>query len=98
MQDTLGKFIKTLREGKQLTLKEAAEILEIDFSMLARIEKGQRSVNSLLFERLANLFDVNERDLRIYSLVEQVYNEVSKYEFAEEALKIVIEKIKEEKK
>lgn len=98
MQDTIGKIIKTLREHKQLTLKAAATALEIDFSMLAKIEKGQRTVNNSLFGRLAILYEVDEKTLRICSLAEQVFNDVHEYEFAEDALKIVINKIKEKNK
>ena len=98
MTNTFGNSIKILRENKQLTLKEAADFLEIGFSMLARIEKGQRSVNHSLFKRLSDLFEVDEKELRINSLAEQIFKEVNEYEFAEDALKIAIDKIKESKK
>ena len=96
-QNTLGKTLKSLREAKGLTLREAAETLEVDLSMLARIEKGQRSVSEALFSRLADLFEVGERFLRTLSLADQVYKEVEPYEFAEDALKIVQGEIKKKK-
>lgn len=96
-QDTLGKILKSLREAKGLTLKQVADTLEVDLSMLAKIEKGQRSVNDALFGRLANVFEVEERMLRTLSLADQVYKDVEFYEFAEDALRIVQEKIKEKK-
>ncbi len=98
MQDSFGETIKTLREKKHLTLKEAANILEIDFSMLARIEKDERSANTLIFRRIADLFEVDETQLRIEALATQIYKEASKYEFAEDALKIVLDKVKQKKK
>lgn len=98
MQDTFGNIIKGLREQKQLTLKEVADYLEIDFSMLARIEKGQRSINESHFGLLATLFDVNERELRIHALADQVFRKIQEYEFAEEVLDIVSNQIKEGKK
>ena len=96
-QDTLGKTLKSLREAKGLTLKEAADTLEVDLSMLAKIEKGQRSVSDALFGRLADLFEVKERVLRTLSLADQVYRDVEPHEFASDALRIVQRKIKERK-
>lgn len=96
-QDTLGKTIKSLREVKGLTLKQAADTLEVDLSMLAKIEKGQRSVSDSLFKRLADLFAVEERMLRTLSLADQVYRDVEPYDFASDALKIVQGKIKNKK-
>lgn len=93
MQDTLGKTLKALREAKQLTLKEAADMLAVDLSMLARIEKGQRSVSEALFSRLSALFGVEERQLRTLSLADKLYKEVRPHEFAADALKLVQERI-----
>lgn len=97
MQDTLGKTLKALREAKQLTLKEAADLLTVDLSMLARIEKGQRSVSEGLFSRLSALFEVEERQLRMLSLADAVYKEVCSHEFAADALRLVQERIIEKK-
>lgn len=96
-QDTLGKTLRLLRETKGLTLKEAADTLDVDFSMLAKIEKGQRSVSDSLFSRLATLFSVDERMLRTLSLADKIYKDVQPYDFASDALRIVQEKIKEKK-
>lgn len=98
MQDTIGKTIKSLREAKGLTLKEVADMLEIDLSMLAKIEKGQRFVGDTLFNRLADLFEVEERTLRTLSLADRIYKDIQPYDFAGDALRIVQKKIKEKKK
>jgi len=96
-QDTLGKTLKLLRETKGLTLKEAADTLDVDLSMLAKIEKGQRSVSDALFSRLTAMFGVDERILRTLSLADKVYKNIQPYDFASDALRIVQAKIKEKK-
>ena len=96
-KDTVGENLKSLRETKGLTLKETADMLDVDLSMLAKIEKGQRSVSDVLFGRLASLFDVDEKMIRTLSLADKVYKAVQPYDFASEALQIVQEKIKEKK-
>ena len=95
MQATLGNTLKALREAKRLTLKEAADALAIDLSMLARIEKGQRAVSEGLFSRLASLFGVEERQLRTLSLADKIYEEAHPHEFATDALKLVQKRITE---
>lgn len=97
MKDTLGDTLKFLREAKKLTLKETADSLGIDWSMLARIEKGQRSVNEGLFRRLAELFEVEEKMLRTRALADKVYKDICEVDYAEQALRIVQNKIKEKK-
>lgn len=97
MQVTLGNTLKALREANQLTLKEVADSLAIDLSMLARIEKGQRAVSEALFSRLASLFGVEERQLRMLSLADKIYQEAHLHEFATDALKLVQERIIEKK-
>jgi transcriptional regulator with XRE-family HTH domain len=89
MADTLGQTLKLLREEQQLTLKEAAGKLAIDLSLLARIEKGQRSVNDALLTRLAALFGVSERQLRTLALADNVYQQVYLHDCAAEALQLV---------
>ncbi|MCK8491770.1 helix-turn-helix domain-containing protein [Spirosoma sp. RP8] len=98
MQDTLGGELKALREARALTLKEAAEKLDMDFSMLARIEKGQRTVSEAMFSRFADLFSIEEKRLRTLALVDKVYRDVRHYEYAADALQIVRQKINEERK
>ena len=68
-------------------------MLLVDLSMLARIEKGQRSVSEGLFSRLSALFGVEERQLRTLSLADKLYREVHPHEFAADALKLVQERI-----
>ena len=90
MADTLGQTLKLLREARQLTLKDAAGKLEIDLSLLARIEKGQRSVSVLLLAKLAALFEVPERQLRTLALADYVYQQVQQHDCATAALELLV--------
>lgn len=89
MTDGLGQRLKSLREARQLTLKEAAGRLAVDLSLLARIEKGQRSVSGPLLARLAALFEVPERQLRLLALADAIYQQVQPHDCAAEALQLV---------
>lgn len=52
----VGKNIKNLREKSGLNQKQVAEFLDLDQSMISKIEKGERNISASLIEKLANLF------------------------------------------
>lgn len=55
--DNLGEKIKTLRRENNYTQKQVAEFLEIDQSYLSKIEKGERNLNDVTFDKLCNLYN-----------------------------------------
>lgn len=52
----VGKNIKVLREKSGLNQKQVAEFLDLDQSMISKIEKGERNISADLIDKLANLF------------------------------------------
>src|SRR5947209_7927992 len=94
-EDTFGETVKKLREGKNLPLREVAEALKIDTSMLGKIEKNNRKPTKELIEKFAKYFKVSSKELKIAfisdSVVYQVLNEKG---VAKEVLKAAEKKIK----
>lgn len=52
----IGRNIKALREKSGLNQKQVAEFLDLDQSMISKIEKGERNISASLIDKLANLF------------------------------------------
>ncbi|MBQ6813707.1 MAG: helix-turn-helix transcriptional regulator [Methanobrevibacter sp.] len=52
-----GERLKKLRGLNGYTQKEVADYLEIDQSYLSKIEKGERNLNELSFEKICLLYD-----------------------------------------
>ena len=52
----IGKRIKGLRKDANLTQSKVAEFLSLDQSMIAKIERGERSISSDVIEKLSYLF------------------------------------------
>lgn len=92
-EKTFGETIKKLREEKKLTLREVAEALEIDTSMLGKIEKNSRKPNKILIENFASFFDVNEKDLTISFLSDSVAYKIIDEDYPVEVLKVAEEKV-----
>ena len=92
-EKTFGETVKKLREEKKITLREVAEALEIDTSMLGKIEKNNRKPSKLLIENFAKFFNVEEKDLTISFLSDSVAYKILDEDYPIEVLKVAEEKV-----
>ena len=94
-EKTFGETVKKLREEKKLTLREVAEALFIDTSMLGKIEKNNRKPTKAFIEKFSTLFNVSDKDLTIAYLSDTVaYQILDEEDYANEVLKIAEKKVK----
>ena len=94
MEKTFGDTVKKLRESRGLTLREVAEVLAIDTSMLGKIEKNTRTPTAITIEKFSELFDVSSKELRVSYLSDiVVYNVVKDKQIASEVLQAAKKKI-----
>lgn len=95
LEKTFGDTVKKLREGESLTLREVAEALKIDTSMLGKIEKNNRRPSKQLIEKFAKYFKVNSKDLMISFLSDSVaYQIMDEEDLSNEVLKVAEEKVR----
>lgn len=94
----LGETLRELRERKGLLLREVAAQLNIDPSMLSKIETGDKKPTRDHVIQLAKIYQANERELVVSFLSERVMYEVGNEELAIEALKVAEQMIKYNKK
>ncbi len=95
LEKTFGETVKKLREEKQLPLREVAEALGIDTSMLGKIEKNSRKPTKQLIEKFAKFFSVSDKDLLIAFLSDTVaYQVMDEEDFVSEVLKVAEKKVK----
>ena len=52
----VGRNIKCLREKSGLNQRQVAEFLDLDQSVISRIEKGEINISESQIDKLANLF------------------------------------------
>ena len=70
--NVIGRNAKRAREANGFTQANIAEFLEVDQSLISKFEKGERSLQSDLMERLANLYGYKLLDFECeYGLHEQ---------------------------
>ncbi len=95
VEKTFGDTVKKLREEKSLPLREVAEALKIDTSMLGKIEKNNRKPTKQLIERFASFFNVSDKDLTISFLSDTIaYQVMEEEDFSNEVFKVAEEKVK----
>jgi len=94
-EKTFGDTVKKLREEKNLPLREVAEALNIDTSMLGKIEKNSRKPTKQIIEKFAKFFNVSDKDLTIAFLSDTVaYQVMASQDFSSEIFKVAEKKVK----
>lgn len=94
LEKTFGDTVKKLREERNLPLREVAEALSIDTSMLGKIEKNSRKPTRQIIEKFAAFFNVCGKDLTIAFLSDVVaYQVMEEEDFSSEVFKVAEEKV-----
>lgn len=94
-QETFGETIRRLREAKKLTLREIATELEVDTSMLGKIEKNNRKPTRQFIEKIAQYFAVSPKELIIIFLSDKIaYQILEEKDIAQEILRAAENKVK----
>lgn len=58
-----GKHLESIRKTKNLSLRKLADIADVDFSQIHRIEKGQSNPTLTMLLALAEALDIPVFDL-----------------------------------
>lgn len=93
-EKSFGETIRDLRTENHLTLREVAEYLKIDISMLGKIEKNSRKPTKIIIKDISKLFKISEDVLTVAYLSDTVAYSILGEELANEVLKAAEEKIK----
>ncbi|MCE5332183.1 MAG: helix-turn-helix transcriptional regulator [Bacteroidales bacterium] len=88
-----GEHLRTLRETAGLTLREVASTINVDSSLLAKVERNQRPPTRQLIKSLASFFNTNERELLIEFLSDQIAYKILDEEGDLDILKVAEEKV-----
>ena len=91
---TIGEQIRKLREDEGLPLRKVAAELDIDQSILSKIERGERKASKNQIIRIAKIFGTDEKELLINYLSDKVLYELIDEDLAADALKVAEKKIK----
>jgi HTH-type transcriptional regulator, competence development regulator len=91
---SIGEQIRKLREDQGLPLRKLAAELDIDQSILSKIERGERKATKEQIIHIAKIFKVDEKELLINYLSDRVLYHLKDEDLATDALKVAERKIK----
>lgn len=92
--ESFGEHLRALREDAGLTLKSVAEQINIDTSLLAKIERNERQPTKQIIKQVAEYFKVNEKELKNNFLSDQIAYKILNQGADLSILKIAEEKVK----
>lgn len=95
---TIGEQLRTLREKANLSLREVAGNINIDTSLLGKIERNERQPTKEQIKHVAKFFKVNEKKLMKEMLSDQIAYKIIEEEADLDTLKVAEEKVEYLKK
>ena len=88
IRETLGSYIRKLRETEDMPLRKLAAHLDIDQSTLSKIETNQRRPSKEMIPILAKVFKLDAKELHIRYLSEKILYEIGDEQDGLDALKL----------
>lgn len=95
---TIGEKLRALRESANLSLREVANDIGIDTSLLGKIERNERQPTKEQLKQVAAFFNVNEKQLIKEMLSDQFAYKIIEEEADLDTLKVTEEKVEYLKK
>lgn len=91
--NSFGEYLRNRREQLGLPLRKVAAELDIDTSILSKIERSERVATKEMLPTLAKTLEVQEKEIQIEFIQSIVLSELGDLEFLADGLKNVLKKI-----
>lgn len=83
----IGSYLQNLRKERKMSLREVADHVGIDISMLSKIEHGERQLQSHMIAPIAELFEIDYKNIQIQYLNQKIKDEFGDEPFFQETIK-----------
>jgi len=91
--NSFGEYLRNRREQLGLPLRKVAAELDIDTSILSKIERSERVATKEMLPTLAKTLEVQDKEMQIEFIQSTVLSELEDLEFLADGLKNVLKKI-----
>jgi transcriptional regulator with XRE-family HTH domain len=91
IESSIGNYLQSLRKERKMSLREVADHIGIDISMLSKIEHGERQIQAYQLSRMAEFFKVEFRQLQIEFLMQRIHLEYGDQPYFKESLERYLE-------
>jgi transcriptional regulator with XRE-family HTH domain len=93
MATQFGERIRELRTKQNLLLRQLASLLDVDTSIISKIERGDRQFKKEQIPLLAQILKTDVEELQTLWLADQIYAVVKDEKMANEAMQVAEKKI-----
>ena len=93
MSSSFGDRIRELRTKQKLLLRQVASKLDVDTSIISKMERGERPIKKEQIIILAEILKVDKDEFLTLWLADQLYDIVKDEKLANEAMKLAVQKI-----
>ncbi len=93
MATQFGDRIRELRTKQKLLLRQVASKLDVDTSIISKMERGERPIKKEQIIILAEILKVDKDEFLTLWLADQLYDIVKDEKLANEAMKLAVQKI-----
>jgi len=87
---TFGEYIRKSREDKGLPLRKVAAALDIDTSILSKIERNERRATIEMIPILAESLDKSKKEIELQFIQSAVITDLGELKYLKEGLKEII--------
>lgn len=91
--NSFGEYLRNRREQLGLPLRKVAAELDIDTSILSKIERSERVATKEMLPTLAKTLEIQDKEIQIEFIQSIVLSELGDLEFLADGLKNVLKKI-----
>lgn len=91
--NSFGEYLRSRREKLGLPLRKVAAELDIDTSILSKIERNERVATKEMLPTLAKTLEVQEKEMEIEFIQATVLSVLGDLKFLAEGLRNVLKKI-----
>lgn len=91
---TFGEYIRKIREEKDLPLRKVAAVLDIDTSILSKIERNERRATIEMIPPLAEILEKPEKEIQIQFIKYSILNDLGELSFLKDGLNETLKSVK----
>lgn len=91
--NSFGEYLRKRREQLGLPLRKVAAELDIDTSILSKIERSERVATKEMLPTLAKTLEIQDKEIQIEFIQSTVLSELGDLDFLADGLKNVLKKI-----
>jgi transcriptional regulator with XRE-family HTH domain len=87
---SFGEYIRKVREEKELPLRKVAAALDIDTSILSKIERNDRVATKEMIPILAEILDRPEKEIEIEFVQSVIESNLGELKYLKDGLKEIL--------